>query len=136
VDAVATISTSPDLIDNISPNPYPLHAFSSSSLPSHSPECRNMSLVNHHDVLKGNVIDCLEPPGTFKGYDPFLNPYRLYLESMPTKILLTIALDFSTDFSKAFDKFRRAFIGFRRFMFKCSYSHSSELHAQVFDKLM
>jgi len=59
VDDVATIPTSPDLVDNISPNPLDLfHAFSSGSLPSPSPEYCNMSLINHHDIPKGKVVDC------------------------------------------------------------------------------
>ena len=136
VDAVATIPTSPDLIDNISPNPYPLHAFSSSSLPSHSPECRNMSLVNHHDVLQRNLVGRVEPLGTFGRHNSSLDPYRLYLGGIPTKIMLTFAFNPSRDFSWAFNKFRRELTIISTFMFKCSYSHSSELYAQVFDKLL
>jgi len=137
VDAVATILTSPDLIDDVSPDPLDtFHVFSLGSLPSPSPKCRNMSLVNHHDVLKTNVVDCVEPLGTFRGYDPSLDPYSLYLGSMPAKIMLPFAFDHSNDFSRAFDKFRRALTIMSRFLFKCSYSHSSELYAQVFDKLL
>jgi len=55
---------------------------------------------------------------------------------MPTKITLTTAFDFFTDFSKAFDKFRRAFTIISVFLFKCSYLHLSELHAQMFDKFL
>ena len=51
------------------------------------------------------------------------------------KIMLAIAFDYSADFSKAFDKFTIALIVILRFMFKCSYSHSRESLAQVFDKL-
>jgi len=50
--------------------------------------------------------------------------------------VLIIALDYSTDFSNAFDRFRRALIIMRVFIFICSYLHSSELHAQVLDKLL
>ena len=52
------------------------------------------------------------------------------------KIVLTTAFDYSSDFSKAFVVFKRALILTRVFIFVCSYLHSSELHAQVFDKLM
>ena len=55
---------------------------------------------------------------------------------MPAKIMLTIVFDYSTDFSKAFNTFRGALVVIRRLMFVCSYLHSSELHAQVFDKLI
>jgi len=52
------------------------------------------------------------------------------------KIILTIAFDYSTDFSKAFDKFRRALTVIPGFMFMRSYLHSSQWHAPVFDKLL
>ena len=50
--------------------------------------------------------------------------------------MFTISFDHSTDFSKAFDKFRRALTITRTFTSECSYLHSFELHAQVFDKLL
>jgi len=105
VDAVATIPTNPDLANNISPDPLDtFHAFSLGSLLSPSPECRNMSTVDHHGLLNGNVVDCFEFPGTFRGYNPSLDPYNLYLKNMPRKIMLTIAFNYYDDFSKAFDK--------------------------------
>ena len=55
---------------------------------------------------------------------------------MLEKIMLSIVFDYSTNFSMAFDKFRRTLIIIPRVMFGCFYLHSSELHAQVFDKLM
>ena len=55
---------------------------------------------------------------------------------MLVKIMLTTDFDFSTDFSKAIDKFRRALTIIPRFMFKCSYSHPFEMHAIVHDKLL
>jgi len=55
---------------------------------------------------------------------------------MPGKIIFTIAFDHSTDFSKAFDKFRRALAITPTFMLGCSYLHSYELQAQMFDKLL
>jgi len=55
---------------------------------------------------------------------------------MLEKIMLLSAFDFSTDFSKAFDKFKRALVIIPRCMFWCSYSHLSELHAQIYDKLL
>ena len=82
------------------------------------------------------MVDCSESLGTFRGYDPSLDPYSLYLEDMPGKIIFPIAFNHSTDFSKAFDKFRRALTIISAFLFKCSYLHSSELQAQVFDKLL
>jgi len=82
------------------------------------------------------VVDCSEFLGAFRGYDPSLDPYSPYLEDIPRKIMFTIAFDHSTDFSKASDKFKRALTITPKFMFRCSYLYSSELHAQVFDKLL
>ena len=74
--------------------------------------------------------------GTFRGYDPSLDPYSLYLRNVLAENMLTIAFDYSTDFSKVFDKFRRVLIIISRFIFTCSYLHPAELHAQVYDKLV
>ena len=74
--------------------------------------------------------------GTFRGYDPSLDPYSLYLESTPLKIIFITAFTSFTDFSKAFDKFVRALVIISLFLFKCFYLHTSEFDAQVFDKLL
>jgi len=95
-----------------------------------------MSSVDHHDMLEGNVVDYLESLGTFRAYNPLLDSYSLCIKTMLVKIMLTTTFDYSADFFKAFDKFTRALNIIPQFMFKCSYSHSSELHAQVFDKLV
>jgi len=82
-DVVVTNPTSPDPIFNISPDPLDaFHVSSSCSLPSPSPKCHNISLVNHHDVLEGNVDDYVESLGTFRGYNSSLDPYSLYLGNM------------------------------------------------------
>ena len=52
------------------------------------------------------------------------------------KMMLTIASNYSTNYFKAFDKFKRALTVFPQLMFKCSYLHSYELHVQVFDRLL
>jgi len=85
---------------------------------------------------EGNEIDCMDSLGTFRGCDPSLDPYSLYLGNMPVKILFTTAFNFFTDFSKAFDTFRRALTIISAFLFKCSDLHPSKLHVQVFDKLL
>ena len=95
-----------------------------------------MPFVDFYDMLQGDVSDYIESLGTFRGYDPSLDPYSVYLGSMPLKIMLPAAFNFSTDFTKAFDKFRRALVIISAFLFKCSHSHSSEFHALVFDKLL
>ena len=101
-----------------------------------SPECCDLSLIDSHVVLEGNEVDCSKSPGTFREYGPSLDPYSLYLEDVPGKIMLIIAFDHSTDFSTTFDKLRRALTIIPSCMFGCSYLHLSELHAQVFDKRM
>jgi len=55
---------------------------------------------------------------------------------MPFKIMFITAFTSFTDFSMAFDKFRRALVIISAFLFKYSYSHSSQFHTQVFDKLL
>ena len=76
-----------------------------------------MLYINYHNMLEENVVDCVESLGTIRGYDSSLDPYSLYLENMSAKITTTTAFDNSTDFFKAFDKFRRALIIISGFMF-------------------
>ena len=52
------------------------------------------------------------------------------------KIILTSAFDYSSEFSKAFDMFRRTLAIMHLLIFLCSYLYSSELHAQMFDNLL
>ena len=82
------------------------------------------------------MFDCVASLDTFRGYDPLHDSYSSYLGSMPMKIMLTTAFHFFTDFSKAFDKFRGALTIISAFLFKYSYLHLFELHAQVFDKIL
>jgi len=125
----------PNVIAHISPDHVGMpHVSPLPSLPSPSLECHNLSATDYRDVLKGKLSDCIESLGTFRGYNPSLDPHSLYLRSMPLKIMLTTAFNFFTDFSKAFDKFKRALTIISAFMFKCSRLHRSELHAQMFDK--
>jgi len=109
VDVVITVPASPDMVDSISLDPLDtLHASPACSLPSPSPECHNLLLTEYHVILEGKTVDCIESLGTFRGYDPSLDPYSLNLGNMPAKIMLIIAFNHSTDFSKAFNKFKRA----------------------------
>jgi len=134
---VVTVPTSSVMVDNVSLDPLDTpHASPLCSLPSLSPECHNMPSSDFHDMLQGDVFDCIDSLGTFRGYNPSIDPYSLYLESMPLKIMFITTFTSCTDFSEAFDKFRRALVIISAFLFKCSYSHSSEFHAQVFDKLL
>ena len=136
MDAVAAVSSSLDFIDHVSQNPLDISSASSCSLPSPSPQYCDLSPIGSLVVLKGNLVDCSESLGTFRGYDPLLDPYRLYLEGMPREIALTIAFDYSADFSKAFDEFKRALILFAPSLPVFSYSRDSEMHAAMHDKLL
>ena len=75
------------------------------------------------------MVDCLESLGTFKGYDPSFDTYNLYLENMPEKFMLTIAIDYSIDFPR--DLITLGVTIMHVFIFVCSYLHLSELYAQV-----
>jgi len=137
VDVVISLPTSYVMVDDVSLDPLDApHASPLCSLPSLSPECQNMPFADFHDMFQGDVLDCIESLGTFRGYNPSLDPYSLYLGSMPLQILLPTAFNFSTDFTKAADKFRRALTVISTFLSKCSYSHASELHVKMFDKLL
>jgi len=137
VDVIITVPTTYDMVDDISPDPLDTFRVSSlTSLSSPSLECHSFFITDYYDVLKGNVSDCIESLGTFRGYNPFLDPYSLYLESMPLKVMFVTTFTSITDFSKAFYKFRRAPVIISALLFKCSYSHASELAAQIFDKLL
>jgi len=88
VDVVAALSRSPDLVDHISPNPLNIFHASPSCLPPFSSfECCDPSPIDSHAVLEGNKVDCSRCPGTFRGYDPSLDLYSLYIEDMPRKIM-------------------------------------------------
>ena len=81
VDVIVTISPSPNLVNLVSSNPLNIfHDFSSCSQSSLSLECCDLSLIDSHDVLEGNEVDYSKSTSTFRGYDPSLNPYSLYIE--------------------------------------------------------
>ena len=97
----------------------PLHAH----YPPFPPKCYNLPLVTCHDMLEQNEIDCMDLLGTFRGYDPSLDPYSLYLRNMPAKILFTIAFNHSTNFSRHVINLKEHLLLFHNY-------------AQVFDKLL
>ena len=52
VDVVVTMPTSPDLVENMSPDPFDtFHTSLSCPLPSPSPECHNLLLAKYHVML-------------------------------------------------------------------------------------
>jgi len=62
VDLMIAVSPSPNLIDHVSPYPVDIfHASPSCSLPSPSPECCDLSLIDSHAVLEGNELTVLSP---------------------------------------------------------------------------
>ena len=66
VHVTITVPASPDMVDNISPDPLDAsHVSPLCSLPSPPPKCCNMSLVACHDMLEGDVFHCVESLGTF-----------------------------------------------------------------------
>jgi len=137
VDVMITVPASSDIIYNVSHDPLDtLHASHSCSLPSPSPGCHIMPSVDFCGLVNGKVFDCMDSLGTFRRYNPSLDPHSFSLESMPLKIMFITAFTYFNDFSKAFEKFRRALVIIPTFLSKCSYLHSSEFHAQVFDKLL
>ena len=118
MDVVVTVSPSPNLINHVSLDPFDIvHAFPSCSLPCPSFKCYDLSSIDSPAVLEWNEVDCSEFLGTFREYDPSLDLYSMHLMDMPEKIMLTIAFDYSIDFSKTFDKFRRALTIIPGFMF-------------------
>jgi len=130
VDVLVVEPVIPIVIAHVSPNHVDMpHVAPLPSLPSPFRECHSLTAIDLHDALEGKVSDCMDSLGTFIGYDTSFNPYSLYQGSMPTKIMLTSVFRFFTDFSKAFDEFKRALTIIFAFLFKCSYLHRSELHA-------
>jgi len=78
VDVVITMPTSFVMTDDVSLDPLDTpHASPLCSLPSPSPECHNMPFADFYDMLQGDVSGCIESLGTFRGYDPSLDPYGL-----------------------------------------------------------
>ena len=75
VGVVVVASTSPDFIAYVSPDRVDILPVSPlPSLPSPSLECHNFPATDYHDVLKGNVSDCIESLVTFRGYNSSLDP--------------------------------------------------------------
>ena len=75
---VTTMPTSFVMVDDVSLEPLDTpHASPSCSLPPPSPECHTMPSVAFHDMPQGDVSDCMDSLGAFRGYDPSLDPCSL-----------------------------------------------------------
>jgi len=93
VNAKVIVPTSPDLADHTPLDHLDtFKSFSSCSLPYPCPECCNMSLVEYHDMLEGTKVECVESLGTFRGYDPSLDTYSLYLAKCLQKLFTPLHL--------------------------------------------
>ena len=104
--------------------------------PSPSPESMNIILIEALNLISSSssilyiIPSCVHVLDAFlddiRGYKPSLDPYSLYLEDKPGKIMLTNAINYSIDFFKAFDKVRIALTIIYIFIFMCSCLHSYE----------
>jgi len=77
VDVEVMGPTSPDVIGHISPDHVDmLHVSPLPSLPSPFLECHSLTAIDYHDVLKGNVSDCIKSLRTFEGCKPSHDPFH------------------------------------------------------------
>ena len=67
--------------------------------------------------------------GTFGGYNPSFDPFHAYLVKFPRKLMWTTFFNHSFDFSKAFDKVKRALDIIDTIVLLFSNVHASELCA-------
>ena len=73
MEVVPIVAGCPDLLDCIFSNLFDIfYASLSCSLPSPSPKCHNMSAIDYHDVIEGNVVDYVESRGTLRDLSSFL----------------------------------------------------------------
>jgi len=77
-----------------------------------------------------------ESLGDIRGYNSSLDPYCAYLEDVPRKITWSTFFDQTSDFSMAFDEFKRLLTLFVVSFVVFSCSHHSEMHAITYDKLL
>jgi len=90
---------------------------------------------NMFHVLGGNT-DNFVSLGYFGGYNPSNDPYCMHLVAKPRKITWNTFLDFSLDFSMAFDFLKRAMTLFATIILILSYCHACKSHVVSFDKLL
>ena len=90
---------------------------------------------NDFNVLSGNVDDYLSL-GYLRGYDHSIDPYYIYLEDLPRKIMWSTFFNPSYDFSKAIYKVKRILVVFGVIFVVSSYLSFSKLWSPKFDKLL
>ena len=79
---------------------------------------------------------CHESPGAIRRYNLSFDPYCGYLEDVPRRIMWSTFFDYVFDFLTAFDEFKKALTFFAMILSVFSYSHHSEKHAAIYDKLL
>ena len=146
-------SPSPELIDPIAHTSCESSlAPCTCSLPSHSLEyplvkptddyitnnpTDDVGLVDiEKEQVEGRANGFDRSIGNYRRYNRFINSYYFYVEDMPKSIVLSSLPYYSIDYSKAFDKLKRALCIIIVFVFMFSYKHLFELHEQAYDKLL
>ena len=86
-------------------------------------------------MLGGNVHNFVSL-GYFRGCEPSIDPYCVYLKDLPRKITWSTCFNPFYDFSIGFDKVKRILILFGVILVIASYLLFSELWSQEFDKLL
>ena len=96
-----------------------------------------MALVDiEKEKLEGRANEFDRSLGNYRGYNYSIDPYYFYLEDMPKSIVLSSLPHYSADYSKAFDKLKRALCILIFFIFMFSHWHLFEMYVQVYDKIL
>ena len=77
-----------------------------------------------------------ESLGDTSGFHHSFDPYCAYLADSPRKIMWSTFFDRDSDFSMAFDKFKRALTLFAISLLVFSYLYHFEMHTKAHDKLL
>jgi len=77
-----------------------------------------------------------ESLGDIRASHPSFDPYYAYLEDRYRRIMGNTFFDHGFEFSMAFDEFKRPLTLFAPSFLEFSYSHYSEVHAMIYDKLL
>jgi len=77
-----------------------------------------------------------ESLGDISGFHSSFDLYCAHLEDSPRKIMWSTVFDHHSNFSMAFDKFKRAQTLFAISLLVFSYLHHFKMHAKAYDKLL
>ena len=121
------------------------------SQPPISPECSLDASIDNPMIFDANVdlgyeinmfnmlgenANIFVSLGCFSGFNASLDPYYIYLENLPRKVMWTTFFNHSYDFSVGIYKVKRIPILFVVVFIIASYLLFSELWPQEFDKLL